>query len=268
MLDLGKKNLLGVGIDVVDYDSAVARILSAAEKGQALGASALAVHGVMTGVLDPYHRHRLNHLELVVPDGQPVRWGLNWLHRVGLRDRVYGPDLMLRICAAAAHRGIRIGLFGGQPELLSALQTNLRQAFPDLRIVAAIPSRFRQLAAEEKVDLIAEIHAHQVQLLFVGLGCPRQEVWAYEFKEGLQLPVVAVGAAFNFHAGWLSQAPKWMQRSGLEWLYRLLREPGRLWKRYLFLNPSYLCLLACQKFGWRSFRIETTTAPEEELRYG
>ena len=268
MIDLGKQNLLGVGIDAVDYEAAVSRIIHAAELGQPYGVSALAVHGVMTGVMDAEHRHRLNQLELVVPDWQPVRWGLNWLHKTNLFDRVYGPDLLLKTCAAAESKGLRVGLFGGTAELLESLQKNLLKMFPGLVFATAIPSRFRTLTPAEKVDLIQNIRDQNCDLLMVGLGCPRQEVWAYEFKDQLSIPVLAVGAAFNFGAGKLSQAPVWMQRSGLEWLYRLSREPIRLWKRYLLLNPYYLWLLVCQKLGWMKFSTESAVKPDREILYG
>lgn len=268
MIDHGKFNLLGVGIDAVDYSAAVSRILNAAKTGQPYGVSALAVHGVMTGVMDGEHRYRLNCLDLVVPDGQPVRWGLNLLYGLRLRDRVYGPELMLRTCAAAAERGIPIGLFGGKPELLNALQERLVQKFPRLKINFMLPSRFRRLKAEEKTELIETIRSSGCQILMVGLGCPRQEVWAYEFKDELQMPILAVGAAFNFHAGLLPQAPPWMQRSGLEWLFRLAAEPTRLWKRYLFLNPYYLGLLLAQRIGLSTFRLENATKPSGEILYG
>jgi N-acetylglucosaminyldiphosphoundecaprenol N-acetyl-beta-D-mannosaminyltransferase len=268
MIDRGKFNLLGVGIDAVDYEAAVSRILLAAEQGRPYGVSALAVHGVMTGVMDDAHRYRLNQLEMLVPDGQPVRWGLNWLYRTALADRVYGPELMLRVCGEAAIRGLPIGFFGGQPDLLRALTGRLCNQFPGLSIACAIPSRFRQLTPSEKCGLIEEIRDSGTRLLLVGLGCPRQEVWAYEFKDALRMPVLAVGAAFNFHAGQLAQAPTWMQRRGLEWLFRLLAEPTRLWRRYLLLNPYFLSLLLAQRVGLRRFRMETKRRPQEEVLYG
>lgn len=268
MIDQGKFNLLGVSIDAVDYAAAVQRIISAAEQGRPYGVSALAVHGVMTGVLDEPHRYRLNQLEMIVPDGQPVRWGLNWLHGTKLRERVYGPELMLRVCRAAAEQGIPIGLFGGKPELLQALRNRLTERFPDLQVACAIPSKFRQLTPGEKCHLIEQIRASGARLLLVGLGCPRQEVWAFEFKDALRMPVLAVGAAFNFHAGLLPQAPPWMQRNGLEWLFRLVAEPTRLWKRYLLLNPYYLSLLLAQRLGLKQFRLETKRQPQEEVLYG
>lgn len=226
-----KRNILGVGIDAVDYEEAVGRIITAARENRPLAVSALAVHGVMTGVLDGAHRHRLNHLDLVVPDGQPVRWALNLMHRARLAERVYGPNLMLKVCERAAREGLPIYLYGSRPEVLERLSNNLRARCPGLKIAGAQPSRFRQLTAEEQRHVTAQIKESGAAITFVGLGCPRQEVWAYEHRDALAIPVIAVGAAFDFHAGTLAQAPVSWQRHGLEWLFRLLHEPRRLWRR-------------------------------------
>lgn len=265
---ISRKNLLGIGIAAADYDSATRVVLDAARQRRPLGVSALAVHGVMTGVMDREHGYRLNQLELLVPDGQPVRWALNLLHGTRLKDRVYGPNLMLRVLEAAATEGLPVCLFGGKPELLARLQARLLEKFPGLKVAAAIPSRFRRISADEKAELVRQIVDSGAQLTFVGLGCPRQEVWTYEFREQLSMPVLAVGAAFNFHAGELAQAPRWMQGAGLEWAYRLWREPRRLWQRYLLLNPYYASLVACQWTGLRKFDGAEWVAPREEVRYG
>jgi N-acetylglucosaminyldiphosphoundecaprenol N-acetyl-beta-D-mannosaminyltransferase len=268
LIDRGKHNVLGVAVDAIDYEAAVERIAAAARAGQPLSVSALAVHGVMTGVLDAVQRHRLNHLDLVVPDGQPVRWALNALHHSELPDRVYGPTLMLRVCERAARDGQPVFLYGSRPAVVETLAGRLAERFPTLSIAGRQPSRFRSLSAEEKRALTATIRASGARITFVGLGCPRQEVWAYEYRDGLHMPVLAVGAAFDFHAGVLPQAPVAMQRLGLEWLYRFLREPRRLWRRYLLLNPSYLALLALQASGLKRFDLADTTAPEHEIGYG
>ncbi len=268
MIDRGKHNLLGIRVSAVDYEAAVQAILVAAHAARPLGVSALAVHGVMTGVTDPHHRYRLNQLEMIVPDGQPVRVGLNLLHRTQLAERVYGPQLMLEVCRAAAEQRLPICLFGGTSELLEKLTERLHSKFPELKIAAAIPSKFRKLTPAEKDDLVETIKNSGAKIVFCGLGCPRQEVWAFEFKDALAMPILAVGAAFNFHAGLLKQAPAWMQRSGLEWFYRFLQEPVRLWRRYLFLNPYYLFLLACQWSRLRNFDPHDSAPPSEELRYG
>lgn len=268
MIDHGKFNLLGVNINAVDYEAAVSKIVDAAQARKPLGVSALAVHGVMTGVMDNEHRHRLNQLELIVPDGQPVRWGLNWLYRTRLKDRVYGPNLMLETCAAAEKNNIPIFLFGGKAELLDDLAENLIRKFPELEIAGELPSKFRTVSIAEKQEIVDTINRSGAGITLVGLGCPRQEVWAYEFKDHLKMPVLAVGAAFNFHAGQLAQAPPLLQRFGLEWLYRLTREPKRLWRRYVLLNPHYLSLLFLQLTGLKKFDPESTELPQSEIMYG
>ena len=268
MIDRGKLNLLGVKIDAVDYDGALQKIMNAAHSRTPFGVSALAVHGVMTGVLDQTHRYRLNRLEMIVPDGQPVRWGLNLLHGAALSDRVYGPNLMLKTCERAANDNVPIFLFGGSKELLAQLAKNLRHMFPNLHIAGARASKFRKLEATEKTELVEEIKKSGARITFVGLGCPRQEVWAYEFKNEISMPVLAVGAAFSFHAGILPQAPQFMQKAGLEWLFRFCREPLRLWKRYVLLNPLFLSLLFLQWSRIKSFDSVSTSPPKQEVLYG
>lgn len=268
MIDKGKFNLLGVTINAVDYEAAVGKIIDASKQRMPLGVSALAVHGVMTGVMDNEHRHRLNDLELIVPDGQPVRWALNWLHGTKLKDRVYGPNLMLETCKAAAEQGVSIFLFGGKQELLDDLQASLLQKFPKLKIAGMQASKFRTVSTEEKQEIISTIRESGASIAMVGLGCPRQEVWAYEFKDELEMPVLAVGAAFNFHAGQLDQAPPIMQRWGLEWFYRLIKEPTRLWQRYLILNPYYLSLVLLQLTSLKKFDPDSTDSPKQEILYG
>lgn len=254
-------------IDAVDYDAAVERIIAAAKHRQRMSVSALAVHGVMSGVLDDTHRYRLNHLDLVVPDGQPIRWALNALHHTGLTDRVYGPTLTLKLCARAAAESLPIYLYGSQPGVLSGLVHNLRARFPGLQVAGSQASRFRPLTAEEKLKVAQTIADSGAHLTFVGLGCPRQEVWVYEYYELLSMPLIAVGAAFPFHAGTVPQAPEYLQRYGLEWLFRLSREPRRLWYRYLALNPYYSMLVLLQAFGLKRFD-SCASPPASELRFG
>ena len=262
-----KCSVLGVLIDSIDYDTVTNRILQAARERRSLSVSALAVHGVMTGVLDPEHRFRLNHLDLVVPDGQPVRWALNMLYKTGLRDRVYGPSLMLQVCERAAQEDVPIYLFGSTLDVLQRLTDNLVKRFPRLRVAGMQPSRFRRLTPEEKEGIASQIRESGAGLAFVGIGCPRQEVWAYEFRESLAMPIIAVGAAFAFHAGLLPQAPHWMQEAGLEWLFRWGAEPRRLWRRYMLLNPLYLFLLMLQATRLAGFETEGRM-PLSEMLYG
>lgn len=267
-MDNGKHNVLGVLVSAVDYQSATEHVIAAARSGQSFGVTALAVHGVMTGVLDPVQQYRLNQLDMVAPDGQPVRWALNWLHKTGLTDRVYGPNLMLAVCEVAASDGLPIFLYGSKASVLADLSANLQSKFPTLQIVGQQPSRFRTLSADEKQQDIAAIINSGARIVFVGLGCPRQETWVYEHRQQLPMPMLAVGAAFDFHAGTLSQAPAWMQKRGLEWFYRLLKEPRRLWRRYVLLNPAYVTLLLLQWSGLRIRQPADAMPPTDEIRYG
>ena len=268
MIDSGKKNVLGVLVNAIDYDAAVEKIVSAAKEKRALTATALAVHGVMTGVLDAEQRYRLNHLDLVVPDGQPVRWALNWLHQSHLADRVYGPTLMLKVCERAATEQLPVYLYGSTKSVLESLANRLTAKLPGLAIAGSSPSRFRQVTHAEKQAIIDEIRGSGAAIAYIGLGCPRQEAWVYEYRDALRMPLIAVGAAFDFHAGMLAQAPASLQKKGLEWLYRLYREPTRLWKRYLFLNPLYVAFLSLQMVGLKKFDLNHVSAPGEDLRYG
>jgi N-acetylglucosaminyldiphosphoundecaprenol N-acetyl-beta-D-mannosaminyltransferase len=261
-----KRNILGVLIDDANLETATEMVIAAAHRGGPFGVSAIAVHGVMEGVLDPAHLYRLNSLELVVADGQPVRWALNHLHSAGLRKRVYGPNLMVSVLACAEQEQLPVYLYGSSPDVLSLLTANLQQRFPRLIIAGASPSTFGRITSEAADRIGEQIRQSGAQIVFVGLGCPRQEVWAYEFRHRVKMPILAVGAAFPFLAGTLKQAPKWMQDRGLEWLFRLSTEPRRLWRRYLLLSPAYLFLIACQ---WVGFHFHTDgKPPASEILYG
>ncbi len=268
MLDLGKQNVLGIGVNAVDYDAATDAIVRAAKNRSSFAVSALAVHGVMTGALDSEHRHRLNNLDLVVPDGQPVRWAMKWLHKVKLPDRVYGPELTLRVCESAAREGLSIYLYGSRPEVLEKLESNLLKRFPNLKIAGSQPSRFRQVSVEEQASIAESIKASGASIVLVGLGCPRQETWVFEYRELLSMPLLAVGAAFDFHAGMVSQAPAWIQRRGFEWLYRFAHEPRRLWKRYTVLNALYVLYVGLQFVSLRTRSLEDTITPTTQMRFG
>ena len=263
-----KHSLLGVRIAATDYEEAVDRIVDAARKRQPLGVTALAVHGVMTGALDPVQRFRLNALDMCVPDGQPVRWALNSLYGAGLPDRVYGPELMLRTCVRAAKEGLAIYLYGSSGDVLESLARNLTKKIPNLRIAGSSPSRFRKIDDREKQEVVRKIRESGASVVFCGLGCPRQEVWAYEYRDAIGLPIIAVGAAFDFFAGRIPQAPPALQRRGLEWAFRLYNEPRRLWRRYLLLNPLYVSMVLAQSLGVKRFDDASDARPTADVGYG
>ena len=267
MRDEGKRNLLGVLVDIVDYEGAVRRIVAAALEDRGIAVTALAAHGVMTGVLDREHRYRLNRFDLTTPDGQGVRWALNIVHRAKMADRVYGPSLTLRVCSAAQAHGIPVFFYGSRRHVVDRLVVRLTERFPRLPIAGAEPSAFRTLHREEKQALVARIRASGAKIAFVGLGCPRQEVFAYEYHEALGMPVVAVGAAFDYHAGVLAEPPAAIQAAGLQWLMRFAQEPRRLWKRYTVYNIAFVLMVAVQASG--ILRPDPSGAePLREMLYG
>jgi len=263
----GKRNIIGILIDAVDYDAATEFIIAAAREKRRAAIAALAVHGLMTGVLDREQKFRLNHFDLVVPDGQPVRWAENWLYGTGLPAPVIGRNLVLNVCAQAAAEGLPVYFYGSTPDVLSSLKRSLEKKYPGILIAGTESSRFRPLEPEEKSIIGSTIRDSGASIVFVGLGCPRQEVFAYEFRDLLNLPIVAVGAAFPFLAGKLAEAPQWMQNVGLEWLFRLASEPRRLWRRYILLNPLYILLVILQALGLSNFS-SIGQPPTRELLYG
>ena len=266
--DLGKRNVLGVLVDATDREAAVMRVTEAARDRRPLTCTALAVHGVMTGVEDPVHRYRLNHFDLVTPDGQPVRWALNWLHHAGLEQSTHGSGLMLGVCEQAAEEGLPIYLYGSTRLVLDRLVASLRGRYPSLKLVGAEPSKFRRTTPDEKRELVERIRSSGAAIVFIGLGCPRQEVFAYEYGEALGVPTIAVGAAFDYLAGVLREPHPLVRRAGFEWLHRLILEPRRLWKRYTVLNARYLLYLCLQLSGLLRPDARDVERPHEEILYG
>jgi N-acetylglucosaminyldiphosphoundecaprenol N-acetyl-beta-D-mannosaminyltransferase len=221
--------------EVVDWMEAVI-----AADGRAY-VTAAAVNLVMSAREEPETLAAVLGATLAVPDGQPLVWALRALgHKRA--TRVYGPDLMLAFCERAAREGIPMYLYGGRtPAALEQLEARLRERFPGLSIAGGYSPPFRELTAAEERQAIAAIDASGARVVWVGTGQPKQEQWMLAMRPRLQAPLlVGVGAAFDFHAGLVSQAPRWMQRSGLEWSYRLSREPRRLWRRYARYNPRFV----------------------------
>jgi N-acetylglucosaminyldiphosphoundecaprenol N-acetyl-beta-D-mannosaminyltransferase len=203
--------------------------------------TAAAVNLVMCADEDPTARAAVLGATLAVPDGQPLVWALRALGHEHA-TRVYGPDLMAHFCARAARAGTPMYLYGGRsPEALQTLEERLRERFAGLEIVGGFSPPFRDLTAEEEERVIEKIDSSGAEVVWVGTGQPKQEKWMAHMRGRLSAPLlVGVGAAFDFHAGLISQAPRWMQRNGLEWTYRLSREPRRLWRRYAQRNPRFM----------------------------
>lgn len=248
-------NVLGVLVSATDYENATRFLIAAARQRGKLAASALAVHAIVEARRNADFRSRLNTLDLAVSDGQPVRWALNWLHGQTLNDRVYGPALMLHACAAAAAENLPIFLFGGSDTTLHRLQHNLRSRFPTLQVAGMRASRFCEIDAAEAASDADFIRSSGARIVFCGLGCPRQEYWVHAMRRYLDMPLLAVGAAFPLWAGERRMAPRWMQDMGFEWLFRLAQEPRRLAHRYLIYNPWFLAALLRQKISPNTYPV-------------
>ena len=217
--------------------------------------TAAAVNLVMCAHDDPQVRAAVLGATLAVPDGMPLVWALHALGHGGA-TRVYGPDLMAAFCARAARTGIPVYLYGGRtPEALVLLEERLRERFAGLQIAGGFSPPFRELTADEQERVVEEIDSSGAAVVWVGTGQPKQEKWMLHMRSRLSAPLlVGVGAAFDFHAGLVSQAPPWMQRNGLEWVYRLAREPRRLWRRYARYNPRFVAAFAGQYMRHRRER--------------
>ena len=233
--------VLGVPLALTDYERTIEWMDATIATGQRGYVCVAAVHTVMACQEDPELRAAVLGSDLTVPDGQPLVWAMNALGH-DLSSRVYGPDLMARYCERAALTGARMFLYGGRNQgALVQLALNLRTRYPGLNIVGGYAPPFRALTGEEEDFVLDEINRSQADVVWVGIGVPKQEKWMAAMRDRLRAPVlVGVGAAFDFHAGLVSQAPRWMQSMGLEWAYRLLQEPGRLWRRYLRYNPLFV----------------------------
>lgn len=239
------KPILGVQISTTSYTDACDRIQHWAKNSTSCYVVAANVHVIMSAYWDRAYLKVLDRAALITPDGMPLVWGLRLMGFPG-QQRVYGPDLMLAWCERAAHLGFPIYLYGGTKSMLQKLSESLTEKFPGLQIAGSHAPPFHTLTPEEEADDIERIHRSGARVVFVGLGCPKQEYWMSRQQGQLQAVMIGVGAAFSFFSGEVSQAPRWMMRLGLEWLYRFGQEPGRLWRRYLITNPAFVVL-----FGWQ-----------------
>lgn len=239
--------MVGIPLAVSDYEQVLDWMDAVIAAGARAYVTAAAVNLVMAAREDADTLAAVLGATLAVPDGQPLVWALHLLGHPQA-TRVYGPELMARFCARAAHVGTPMYLYGGRtPAALAQLEGRLRERFPGLRIAGGFSPPFRELTAAEERRAIEDIERSGAQVVWVGTGQPKQERWMAHMRPLLSAPLlVGVGAAFDFHAGLVSQAPGWMQRSGLEWVYRLSREPRRLWPRYARYNPRFIAAFAAQ----------------------
>jgi N-acetylglucosaminyldiphosphoundecaprenol N-acetyl-beta-D-mannosaminyltransferase len=235
------RDILGVPLAMTDYARTMDMMDAMVERGERGYVCAAPVHAVMVAQDEPETYAALRGSTLTVPDGMPLVWAANMLGEQ-LPDRVYGPELMLRYNQRCAERGYRVWLYGGHDQgSLVQLALSLRRRHPGIQIAGGYSPPFRDLTAEEEDFVVEQVNDSNADVLWVGIGVPKQEKWMARMRERLDVPVMCgVGAAFDFHAGRISQAPRWMQERGLEWTYRIAQEPRRLLPRYLYFNPRFL----------------------------
>jgi N-acetylglucosaminyldiphosphoundecaprenol N-acetyl-beta-D-mannosaminyltransferase len=249
-------NILGVGVSAINVDIALETIEGWIARRESHYVCVTGVHGVMESQRDNEVRRIHNASGLTTPDGMPLVW-LSRLKGHRHVDRAYGPDLMLALCERSVDRRYRHFFYGGAEGVPEQLAANLRQRFPELQVVGIYSPPFRLLTPEEDEQVVQMINQATPDIVWVGLSTPKQERWMADHIGRVKVPVlIGVGAAFDFLTGRKRQAPRWMQRSGLEWLFRLLTEPRRLWRRYLINNPLFVLLVLAQALGLRRYSLE------------
>jgi N-acetylglucosaminyldiphosphoundecaprenol N-acetyl-beta-D-mannosaminyltransferase len=250
-------NVIGVAISATDLPRAVDTILSWRQRGERHFVSTCTAHTLVECQRNPALRERINGAALAVPDGMPLVW-LARKHGYPDVSRVYGPDLLLAVCEAGLPLGLRHFFYGGAPGVPERLAARLQQHFPSLSVVGCISPPYGELTTEEDAALVEQINAVAPDIVWVGLGTPKQDFWSADHVGRLTASaLIGVGAAFDFHSGRVRQAPPWVQRSGLEWLFRLVQEPRRLWRRYLVDNAIFVYHVGAQSLGLRAYPIET-----------
>jgi len=235
-----KVDIFGVDFAVTTYSEVTQTIIENANCRNSYAVFALPVHGVIESRTDESFCKALSSADLIVPDGQPIKWAMNYFYKTNLKDRVYGPELVSRLLARACRERLQIFLYGGStPQVLHDFKAQIEKQYPQLTICGF----HREQHLRETTLDANQINATGAHIVLVGLGCPVQEKWIAQNKGQVNAAMIGVGAAFSFISGHTKMAPDWMQKTGLEWLYRLYREPGRLWKRYLYTNAHFVWLV-------------------------
>lgn len=243
-----REPILKMDVNVTSMDQTISRIDEWVKQKEAHVVCVSNVHMCMEVYDDPEFADIVNKADKVIPDGKPLSWGLKLLGH-DLAEQVRGADITLSLCEKAVETGLVIGLYGGSQSALSGFSAFLQSEYPELSIGCAISPPFRELSDAEDQEMIDEINQSDVQILFVGLGCPKQEYWMAKHKHKLSCVMLGVGAVFDFLSGDKREAPRWIQSIGMEWFFRLYCEPRRLWKRYFKHNPRFILF-----FGWQLFK--------------
>jgi len=246
-----RNTILGMEIDQVSPEEAVKTIIDWSSAADSRYICVSNVHQCMETFDHDDFRNVVNSADMVVPDSQVLIWAARFLGCDGPRRVIRGVDLMKSLCHAAAERNVAVGLYGGTDSSLSLLRSKLSDCYPNLKIAIAIAPPFRDLTAKELCNHAEIIERSGVRLLFVGIGCPKQEKWMAFQSTRIRAVMIGVGAAFDFIGGVTKPSPAWVHPMGLEWLYRLIREPRRLWKRYFKTNPRFILHVLLEKIGRR-----------------
>ncbi|MBV1776599.1 WecB/TagA/CpsF family glycosyltransferase [Burkholderiaceae bacterium DAT-1] len=231
-------NIIGSPIDNLTWEIAVSRIFTWAKARESKVVCICNTHSVVTAKSDKEFQYVLHNADMATADGFPVAWLIRKIEN-NKQDRINGPDLMWECCKKASTEGISMYLYGGSQKTLSLLAEKLRTEFPDMVLAGFYSPPYRDLSDEEDQQIIDQINESGARIVWVGLGCPKQEKWMEQHRNNINAVMVGVGAAFDYHAGTIQRAPLWMQRNGLEWFHRLCSEPRRLWKRYLVTNTLF-----------------------------
>lgn len=239
--------------DVVSHSSAIAKIVELVKEKRGGYVCFSTVHMVMESYDDADFGKKVNAADLIVTDGMPLVW-MQKIQGKKTASRVRANDLMISLLDFAAKNDLSVGFYGGKQEVIESIQSRAKKDLPNLKIAYALSPPFRALTDAEDAEITAEINRAKPDILFMGLGCPKQENWMSAHKEKLQAVMLGVGASFDFYAGNVKESPEWLGKLGLEWLFRLTQEPKRLWRRYLILNPRFLWLCAMQLSWTKKFK--------------
>ena len=238
-------NVISLQVNVCNHDSAIRRVAKLVERGRGGYVCFSTVHMTMESFDNPEYAAKVNAADLIIPDGMPLVW-MQKLQGEKQAARVRANDLMIMLCGYAEKNNLTVGFYGGEQTVINAILERAKQDFPNLQIVYAFSPPFRALTDGEDTEITTEINEKKPDILFMGLGCPKQENWMSAHKGKLTAIMLGVGASFDFFAGNVRESPEWLGKLGLEWLFRLTQEPRRLWKRYLILNPRFVRLATLQ----------------------
>lgn len=248
-----KARVLDLLVKVCNYQTVIEKIFSLIQLKKSGYICVSTVHMVMESHDNKEFAKIVNSADLVIPDGMPLVW-MQKLQGFSEATQVRGNSLMLKLLKFAEEKQLKVGFYGGKEKVIEDIQEKAKIDYPNLKISYAYSPPFRALTEQEDLEIVENINKSQVEILFVGLGCPKQEKWMLEHKDKIKSVMLGVGAAFDFYAGSVKESPVWMRKVGLEWLYRLTQEPKRLWRRYLILNPRFIWLATLQMLGLKKIK--------------